>query len=370
MKTAGSSLDYFLGGVRRRSVALSLLAGAFVATAVNEIFRWTAIGGFLFWKLRVPVLDIGPLLFLILVPYLLRRWTPAASARLADARLGLDDRLASFVDFRGRGDVPAEVRAAQEQDTERALAGMPPAAAVPIRGWLAAGPLLLAASIAYPYFIFTTTETVTMRMTRLLFEGVRIAGDGAPSGLQTARNEQRPGESVGEKERGGGKSVEGGNEGERKEPEAVKAPAAEESPGKQQGEGEKSGQPAEEAGQRAREPSREPPGDGKGVEPEQLVSERVGARLADVVDPVYAPSASARPQEAAAGGTIEIDLVPRGRSGRGRGDAPGRTVAPERVAVNLDALPEQYRPLVKAYFELLAAGGQGGDTTTTRSGAP
>lgn len=344
----------------------SVLLAAFLATAINEIFRWAAIAAITLAGRLVPVLDIGPVFLAILVPFLFRRSGPALAAKRADACLGLNNRLASFVDFAGRSDVPPEVRNAQARETERALAGRRPAAAAPIGGWLVVGPLLLVASLAYPIFFFTSTETVTMQVLRQLGVGAHVAGD---AGQEAGHNSPA----------GEGQSDAAGENGKADDQAASDQARVESQTARQQdpaaaasvdGTAEKTPDPDRKADAAAARP---PADHLEGREPGTLVSERVGSRLARVVDPLFAPENGSRQQPAAAAGTISIDLVPKGRTGRGARAAPGQAELPERVLVDLDTLPEQYRPLVKTYFELLAAGAPAvGEATTppARSGIP
>jgi len=60
-------------------------------------------------------------------------------ARAVDDQLRFRDRLTSFLDFRGRSEIPAEVRGAQAGEAARALAGIPVQAAAPVQLWLAVG---------------------------------------------------------------------------------------------------------------------------------------------------------------------------------------------------------------------------------------
>jgi hypothetical protein len=81
----------------------------------------------------------------------------------------------------------------------------------------------------------------------------------------------------------------------------------------------------------------------------------VGTSLARVVDPVYNPGKSSGSPALTPSGTFSFRLLPkRARKGAGPGEAPGETTVPERVTVNFDAIPEQYRTVVRTYFDLLA----------------
>lgn len=348
----------FLRAVGRRSAISDILVAAGAAAVINEVFRWGTIGVLVAMRRVTPTLDVGPIIFAVLAVAAMRRWGPAAAARRADARLGLSDRLTSFLDFTGRADVPGEVREAQARETERALAGARPARVAPIRGWLAAGPLLLAATLIYPNFLFTETETTTMQLLRRIGSGNDLGGGEQP--VASVTDEGKRPESAGESSR----PPQPGSEVAPDKPEGV-ITKAEPEPGPAgaakpldapKGEGPLPAPQDETAERRS-------PDHGNAVEPDQLVSERVGHALAKVVDPIYRPGGE-KPQPPEATGSVSINLVPHSRPGR-KGNVPGEGPAAQRVTVDLDALPEEYRPLVKTYFELLAAGvpAVGGETT-------
>ncbi len=348
----------FLRAVRRRSALSDILVAAGVAAIINEICRWAMILVLVAMKRVFAALDLGPLIFVILSVVAIRRWSPAAAARRVDTRLHLYDRLTSYLDFAGRADIPGEVRGAQARETGRALEGVRPARVAPLRAWLAAGPLLLAASLIYPYFFFTeTSTTTTLLMRRIGTGGGRGGGPQTDAGSPAAPG--RPpaaGKSAVTPQPGADKKPDRREEtAARTEPEPGQATAAKPVDGPK-GEGPLPA-PQDET------PDKRTPGHGKAVEPDQLVSERVGRALAKVVDPVYNPGGD-QPQPATATGSVSINLVPRSRPGRG-GGVPGEGAAAQRLTVDLDALPEEYRPLVKTYFELLAAETPAAGGTTT-----
>lgn len=356
----------FLRTIRRRLVVRDVLVAAGAAVVINEICRWAWIAAFVAMKRVVPALDIGPIVLVILAAAAIRRWSPAAAARRVDARLGLSDRLTSFLDFAERDDVPGAVRDAQARETGRALAGVRPDSAAPIRVWLAAGPLLLAASLIYPYFLFNRTETTTMLLLRRIGTGSNH-GDGQRP-VAGIPNEGQPPAVAGEST--GTPQPDAAGQPDRREDAVSQAKpepgqvTAEKPVDGPEGEGPLPAPQDETADKRT-------PDHGNAVEPERLVSEQVGRALAKVVDPIYSPGKE-QPQPTEATGSVSINLVPHSRPGR-TGGVPGEGSMARRVTVDLDALPEEYRPLVKTYFELLAAGAPvAGEATTppTRSEKP
>ena len=67
------------------------------------------------------------------------------------------------------------------------------------------------------------------------------------------------------------------------------------------------------------------------------------------------PTTRSRDTAAATAGTFSFRLLPnKTQAGAGPGGLPTEAVLPEPVTVDFDSLPEQYRPLVRTYFELLA----------------
>lgn len=348
----------FLNQVRRRTMLAAFLAGAFFATGINEFFRWGSIAIIQLTRWRLPVLDVGPVFLVILIPYLRHRWNRPTTARRADSRLGFRDRLASFVDFLGREDIPDEVKAAQAAETARALGEKRAAAAAPVAGWLYAGPLLLLVSLAYPYFFFGRNTTLTVQMFRQMGGGGGQDGAGGESERLPAH-----GDNSGQQDdvAGGGNDTktDPGARAQRSLPEESAQPET-----AKQGSGEAGPLP----GMPAPNPTSSPPERHlEGKEPARLVSERVGRNLARVVDPLYTPGPAPGVAPAVPTGTVAFNLVPKAlRSGER--DFPGGAGAPQQVTVDLDALPEQYRSLVKTYFELLAGEGRpaaGGTTIST-----
>jgi hypothetical protein len=343
----------FLGRVRTRLVAASLLGGAVFAALVNEAARWSAAAAVVYLGWKVPVLGFLGLFFLAALVFpVLRRWSPAATAARTDARLGLHDRLASWVDFRGRPEIPEAIRRAQACETARALAGVTPAAAAPIPPWLAAGPVLLVACLFYQFFI-PVEESGFSPLVRVIVPARRIAPpgevtplgeSGAPSGEQAgpARAPGKP-SALAEKEKPPGKESDD-EKSKVNPPEGVEGTARTKLA---DGDSRKSGDQAK--------PGDDGPGKGREMarEPSHIESERVGTKLARVVDPLYRPGGT---QAAAAipGGVATFHLLPQSGSAGAGGGPGGEPVVPEPVRIDLDAVPAPYRPIVKAYFDQLA----------------
>lgn len=357
----GSLLGLLRRG-RRRAVLRGLLAGSFLAALLNEAVRWGTVGLALALRRKMPILDAGPFFLAILPFFLLRHWDLPTVALRIDARLELRERLTSFLDFRGRADVPDELRRAQAAETARALAGPDVDAALPLRPWLAAGPVLLALSLLYPLLLPTGPNTPLVRLARRVIPGVALRPGGPvpdDAGPPTAeRAAQKQSAALQRRPNGAaGKDVAG------RGPE----PAADAKARAQSGLAE--GNPALEPKGGARKkptPPRQPPR-GEAREPEHIASERVGQSLARVVDPLYTAGKGSQPPAPRLSGTFSFHILPkpaRGGAGAGAGGGSTESTVPERVTLDLDTIPERYRPVVRTYFELLAQGRAGGDART------
>ena len=149
----GAGVESYLRGFRRRSLTADLLHLALAAAVVNEAYRWVVIGASRFLDLSIPFINIGPLFILIAFLPALGRWSMKNTALKADRLLDLQDRLVSYLDFSHRGDVADAFRAAQAGETAEALNPHSLKRVRPIRAGLFLGPVLLAASIYYPYFL-------------------------------------------------------------------------------------------------------------------------------------------------------------------------------------------------------------------------
>lgn len=348
----------FLGSVRRRAFWMALLGAALGAALVNEGARWVAIAAILWGGLEIPVVDLGPFALLGFALALRHRWSTPAAARRADGRLGLHDRLVSFLDFRARADLEGDQRRAQADETARALAGADPRAVVPLRKRLLAGPLLLAASMLYPLFFPSAPETTTTQLVQRIAPSVSVrdagltAADGGPAAARApGQEESSPGET-----------------GDEPPPDAAE-PASVLEP--------ETPPPTPEQLAAAEAHRRENEGRRQGASkvpftddsPANVYSERVGTELAEVVEPLFRGGDAPEAPAPELTGSFAFHLLPKGLlEGAAAGDGIRGEAEPTEVVVDFDSLPEQYRPVVRAYFELLAlrAGSRGGERSTNR----
>jgi len=349
---AGGEPGLFLQRLRRRLILRGTLFAALFAAILNESVRWGAIGVSTWLQRALPVLDVGPLFLLAAVPILQRRWNLETAALRADRALLLNDRLTSFVAFGRQVGIAAEIRVAQAGETARALAGTTVGMVAPLQPWLAAGPLLLAASLLYPLFLPIPAETTAVQLARILVPGRFEPGD-TPLQERTAFNATGAGGNLPTRrtppaaaEKSHAKPGEAGPRDGEKTRSQETAPSQ---PGPSSGSGGQAGAD--------RPPRAIPEGDRGGAkEPERIASERVGSGLARVVDPLFTPGPGAAPPAPPPVGTFSFHLLPKSARGRGdgQGDRPNESAVPERVTVDFDAVPEHYRAVVRAYFELLS----------------
>jgi hypothetical protein len=345
---AGAAILAFLRRVRRRRTVAGALGGCLFAALLNEAVRWSCIGVNLWAGRRIlPVFDVG-LLFLPALGLLLwRRRALARTALAVDARLGFNDRLASFLDFAARTDVSSQIRRAQAQEAARALAPVRIGSVAPLRPWLAAGPALLLASLIYPLLVPTMEQTPAVRLLQrfavnvpggfVARPGEREAGAPADRAAATA---PRPGKSP------HGETVGKAREDAPPEPPANRPEQATTKTA--------NGSPLIENGKQ----ERQRPGaqESRPEEPAGIASERVGTKLAEVVDPILAPGAAGQQPPPPPTGSFAFHLLPSSSRPGALGALTGESHDAVRVAVDFDALPEEYRPLVRTYFELLAHG--------------
>ena len=143
----------FLRAFRRRSLLAAALRLSFLAALANEAVRWLAVWSNSLFDTSLPVFSVGPAVFALTLAVTLGRWSTTSAARRADRTLALKDRLASYLDFSQRREIPEAVVRAQGAETETALAAADLESAVPIRFAHYEPPLLLALSIAWPNFL-------------------------------------------------------------------------------------------------------------------------------------------------------------------------------------------------------------------------
>jgi hypothetical protein len=303
------------------------------------------------WRgLELPVLEIGPFFLLVAMVAAAHRWRPGYTAARADRLLTFQDRFTSLLDFADRGDVSSAVRSAQAAEARAALAGRSLREALPLRPLHFAGPLLLLLTLGYPLFLPSSPTGLVGLLRRdrgpaknrnLRSDGTLDTAGDAPRAVQGPRGKDTP-------------------VGDRGKPRS-NAPSAQEPPAADRGNGTAPG-----------EAEFKPPGTAvhrKGGPMEgPLVSERVGKQLTQVVNPLFQEG---RPRAAVpeqpAGGTIAFRLLPKsGKTGTGDGSGSGEN--PEAVSLDLDAVPEAYRQLVKTYFILLS--GDAGPARPAGDGKP
>lgn len=332
----GSDPLHFLKALRRRRLLIWCLApGCVVAAALNEAVRWGTVGLNRWAGLDLPVLDVGPPFLLIALITLARRWKPEQTAAFADRRLDFQDRFTSLVDFAGRGDIDPSLAAAQGEEVRAALGDRSPGALLPLRPALFVAPLLLLASLGYPLLLPSSGVGVVQMMFR---DAPPPGGGGTRSDgtLDTAgdapRHQQNP----------------AGPDRPAKDREVASSSrtAQQSPPPPNRGAGELDAEgpvpPLDGPQRQMRSPD--------GV----LVSNRVGKELTRVVSPLFRES-QPRPEPEQAGGTVAFRLLPKsGATGDGEGTGGGEN--PEAATVDLDAVPEGYRHLVRTYFTLLNEG--------------
>jgi len=365
------ALQAFIAGVRARLVFSALLGAAAFAALVNETVRWSAAAAVVYLGWNVPVLGfIGLLVLLVLVPVTRRRWSIKAAAGMADARLGLRDRLASWVDFSGRDEIPAVIRRVQAAETGRALAGVNPAAVVPIARWRKAGPLLLAACLAYPFFLPRPPSRPSPLIQRIVPRW-RFAptGSDVPAGERAAPPDgaARP---PGQREDPGKREASRSADGEKRHGlDARDGSQPAEQADRKQGAAETkfaSGN-SRPSGDRAH-PGRDEAGGAAG-EPGRIESERVGSRLARVVDPLYRAGAAVPPAADPLGGRDVSPAAAVRRRGRRR--KPGRRgngtgAGPRRPRCRARPLPPDRQGLFRTPRPHGRAGGRQPRTLTPR----
>lgn len=328
-------LERRLRAFRGRNLWRFGLGLCFAAALCNEGYRWGSIVVGAWLGLEFPQLNVGP--YFLAAAFLLvrRRWSPGHTAARADAADRFLDRFVSYREFARRPQLAAAIREAQAQEAVRALAGVPPWGPHPARTLLLAGPLLLAVSMLYPMLAVTPLSGPSLRGPGGR-TGYRL-GDGPdatktlpPSHLETRPVEDRQAQNKAPEP----PRPDGGDE--RQKPPRPDAAAEKRLPGP----GEKTG-PAD------------------GTSPANLMSprtERVSAQEPKIVDPVFSPAeaAAAKPKPQIRG-SVGYRLLPANRAGDAGGGSAGAGEAGRgTLVIDYDAVPEEYRPLVRGYFDRLA----------------
>ncbi len=363
-------VELFLRRLRWRLAARQSLHGLLWAFLAAEVWLWGTILVNRLSGRDLPILNLGlPLAGVLLVrAVFFTRLEEAAG--MADRRLGLKDRLTSYLDFTRRAEIPRDYREAQREETAAALGLKDPARALPFRyhHWLGV-PLFLA------LMILTYFNPLLPPMPFVVVPGPTIHRRGAPRGraggsATTAGPEadvarQAPPSTPPEARDDRGTSVApGGGEEER--------PTSDE-----EGKGETAagagGEPDRDRNQAAAPPGNQASVEGgagrrgKVSEPLHLYSETVGKSLTPVAEgarPGRFLAAKASLSQVLPKGRVAFDLIPRGLEGAGGTGGAGGTVGsrrePGEIIIDFDSIPEEYREFVRRYFGQIGMTTRGG----------
>lgn len=351
---AAPAVERFLRRARGRALVRDLLAAALISSAADVVLRLGPIAVGRQISRELPQLFEGIYLFVVLAVLAWRRQSVWRVAGRVDTRLGLKDRLTTFLDFRENTSVEKAFRDAQALETAATVAPIPQRRAVPLPWPLWFGPPALLSMLYLSYFAFFRPGDLPLPV------GVvrRIAPrPGAPPPAMQSREPQRaPASPEGEPPKGVGDAT---------QPNAASGGGSRPDPGRLPWELP----PAEPAG---RTPTTEPAGGPRSEsaqplqgEPARLFSTKVGAGLTPVApdaQPGAAGSGSAGPPQQRQG-RVAFSLVPTGSGDgrRGGGSRPGGGRAEGlEITVDFDALPSELRAYVSRYFETLARQGRGG----------
>ena len=335
-------LERRLRAFRRRNLWRSGLGLCFAAALCNEVYRWGSIIVGSWLGIAFPHVNVGP--FFLATAFLLvrRRWTPEYTASRADAAGRFLDRFVSYREFSRRPHLAAAFREAQARETVRALAEAPPWGPHPARSLLLAGPILLAASVIYPMLAITPLTVISPQ------------GPGGEDGFRTdagSPGEGLPPSHVAKSVKSDQQTAQPNpdprqpdREGPREEARRSPAPATPGQPPARHD--DKPSNPAAASSEVALVPK----------------TELVTAQEPKIVDPVFSPTeeAGAQPKPKIKG-SIGYRLLPLNRGG-GRGGAAGAGVTADEagrraLVINYDLVPEEYRLLVRDYFDQLARAG-------------
>ena len=353
---AGAAPTEFLRRARRRYLTRELLGAAFASAAASLLVELALGWASLRFGLDLPAVSSGIVLVLVLDALAVRRGRVDRVAARADRALRLQDRLVTFLDFRGRPDVDPDFRRAQAAEAALALARTDITRGIPIPRLLWAAPLLFGWMLYVDFFAFFVPFTPP------LYE--QVVGVVDPH-----RAVPRTGDA-GEHD-GSGETASPGAAPAPRPDRSATAPAA--TPPRAPGDAKP---PGEDAGPRD---GGAPGSDDQGApprlasvpalinEPSRLYSEPVGKALTPVAD--AAPGTSpATPPELPLRGRISFNLVPvdgEGAGPAGTGGAPGGGKADGLgITIDYDAIPAEYRPHVRRYFNALVRLFQGGTNGT------
>ena len=342
---AGASLRQFLRRARRRYLTRELLGAAFASAAASLLLELAFGLASRRFGLDLPAVSIGIVLALVLGALALRRNRIDRVAARADRGLRLKDRLVTFLDFHGRSDIDPDFRQAQAAEAAAALARTDLPRGIPVPRLLWAAPLLFGWMLYVDYFAFfvPSSPPFFQQVARIVSPpraapgagdapGDGVSGEKAepatPSAPRPDRPETAPGETTPDAP------------GDKKPPEGEVGPKDQGAPGS----GDQSVPPHQAAAPAVIS------------EPARLYSEPVGKTLTPVAEARPGSTPAALP-ELPLRGRISFNLVPvdgEGVGPAGTGTKPGAGKAEGLgITIDYDAVPPEYRPHVRRYFNAL-----------------
>lgn len=345
--SVGAPLAEFLRRARRRYLTREILAAAAASAAASLLLELGVVWVGWILGLDPPAFAIGLVLFLVLGVLVHRRNRVDRVAARADRGLRLQDRLVTFLDFRGRADVGPDFRAAQVGEAVAALARTDLIRGIPIPRLLWVAPLLFGWMLYVDFFQFFVpfTPPVIRQIVRVADPHRTVTRTGDASEHGNAREKRERGTTpVPQQDRAATAPEETppAAPGDRKQPGGADRPADQRAPG------------AGDQGAPSR-PASIPAIIG---EPSRLYSEPVGKSLTPVADtaPESSPAAPALP-ELPLRGRISFNLVPvdgEAAGPAGKGTKPGGGKAEGLgITIDYDAVPPEYRAHVRRYFSAL-----------------
>jgi len=343
---ANAPLPEFLRRSRRRYLTRELLGAAFTSAAASLLLELALGWASRIFGLDLPAVSIGIVLFLVLGALALRRNRVDRVAARADRGLRLQDRLVTFLDFRARTDIDPDFRRAQAGEAALALARTDLTRSIPVPRLLWAAPLLFGWMLYVDYFAFFVPFTPPF------FQQVVRVADPRRAATRTG---DAPEEGAFEEKSDPGAALQPRQDHPATPPTPPAAPGDTKPP---VGEDAPADQPAPGAGDQ---------GASSGLaaipafinEPARLYSEPVGKGLTPVADaaPGSAPAAPTALPELPLRGRISFNLVPvdgEGVGPAGTGTKPGAGKAEGLgITIDYDAIPPEYRPHVRRYFNAL-----------------
>ena len=353
---AGAPLRQFLRSARRRYLTRGLLGAAFASAAASLLLELALGWASLKFGLDLPAVSIGIVLFLVLGALALRRNRVERVAAKADRGLRLQDRLVTFLDFHGRADIDPDFRQAQAAEAVAALTRTDLLRGIPIPRLLWAAPLVFGWMLYVDFFAYFVPFTPPFFLQvvrvvdphRALPRTGEMPADGAAGGK--ADTEAAPAPKTDHPETAP-HATPPAAPGEKKSPAGEVDPEDKGAPGS----GDQGGPPRPDAVPAMIS------------EPARLYSEPVGKTLTPVADAVPGSSPAALP-ELPLRGRISFNLVPVdggvvGPAGTGTKPGGGKA-AGLGITIDYDAVPPEYRPHVRRYFNALVRLFQGGTDGT------